>query len=193
MSVARKNGKRRPRGGGSVYGFESKQRWVGPPDLGAGPDGKRQRVHVTAATEAEAAERLRELRRQADAGADLTARRMTVADLLARWLSDLAPNRQSPKAELVELLREHRRRQAVERDVHGEWPAERAGLVFTTAAGTPNESRNLRRDVAALGRRCGVDKPTLARCVTQRAACCRPTVWRWSSWLTCSATSTQEW
>jgi integrase len=60
--------------------------------------------------------------------------------------------------ELVELLRQHLRRQAVERDVHANWPAEWAGLVFTTATGTPYEPGNLRRDIGALGRRVGVDK-----------------------------------
>lgn len=62
--------------------------------------------------------------------------------------------------ELATLLLEHRRRQAVERNVHGAWPAEWAGLVFTTSTGVPHGERNLRRDVRALGEKAGVEKLT---------------------------------
>lgn len=97
MSVARNSKNRRPRGDGSVFYDEHRGRWVGSLDLGAGPDGKRRRVKVSADTESDAAQRLRDLRRQADSGVDLTFAAMTVSDLLTRWLADVAPNRQSPK------------------------------------------------------------------------------------------------
>ena len=53
--------------------------------------------------------------------------------------------------ELVEALREHRRRQAIERDTHGDWPAEWSGLVFPTATGRPVGDHTLRRDIKATG------------------------------------------
>lgn len=57
-------------------------------------------------------------------------------------------------------LAEHRRQQAVERDFHGNWPSEWAGLVFTTANGRPIDPHNLRRDVKALGKRIGIENLT---------------------------------
>lgn len=63
-------------------------------------------------------------------------------------------------SELVEALREHRRRQAIERDTHGDWPAEWAGLVFPTATGRPVDDHTLRRDIKALGKRIGLNNVT---------------------------------
>jgi integrase len=60
----------------------------------------------------------------------------------------------------VKALTEHRQQQAVERDYHGNWPAEWAGLVFPTANGRPVDDHTLRRDVRALGRRIGLDNLT---------------------------------
>ena len=57
-------------------------------------------------------------------------------------------------------LAEHRHKQAVERDHHGNWPPQWAGLVFPTANGRPVDDHTLRRDVRALGRRIGVDNLT---------------------------------
>jgi len=63
-------------------------------------------------------------------------------------------------AELVTALHDHRRAQAIERDAHGGWPAEWAGLVFPTANGRPIGERDLRRDIIALGRRIGIENLT---------------------------------
>ncbi len=60
----------------------------------------------------------------------------------------------------IAALSEHRRQQAVERDQHGNWPPQWAGLVFPTANGRPVDDHSLRRDVRALGRRIGVDDLT---------------------------------
>jgi integrase len=330
MSVARNDKTRRPRGDGSVFYDEHRDRWVGTLDLGAGPDGKRRRSKVSADTQADAAKKLRALHGRVAAGVDVTGQRITVGDLLDRWTSDVAPLRQGAKsldisstlirtrlrpafghmkatavrpddvetflramaddglarstvtklrgilvqvfrlaeqrriitwnparlaylppidatvkprdvvtldaeqtrallaaarghrlevfvamavtlgmrpgelgalqwadldldastvtvhqalkwtptgpaigttktgkrrtlampAELTALLLEHRRRQAVERDVHGTWPAEWTGLVFTTSTGAPHGQRNLRRDVRALGNKAGVENLT---------------------------------
>ena len=60
----------------------------------------------------------------------------------------------------VTALSEHRHQQAIERDHHGSWPPEWAGLVFPTANGRPMDDHSLRRDVRALGRRIGIDNLT---------------------------------
>lgn len=57
----------------------------------------------------------------------------------------------------VQALSAHRLHQAAERNLHGSWPSEWTGLVFTTASGQPLDSHNLRREVRRLGRRIGVD------------------------------------
>jgi integrase len=330
MSVARNSSNRRPRGDGSIFYDDTRGRWVGSLDLGAGPDGKRRRVKVSADTETDVAKKLRQLQAKAAAGVDVSGQRITVGELFDRWLSDVAPLRQGAKsldisstlirtrlrpafghmkatavrpddveaflramaddglarstvtklrgilvqvfrlaeqrriitwnparlaylppvdatvaprdvvsldadqtrallaaarghrlevllamavtlamrpgelgalqwadvdfdagtvtvhqalkwsptgptigttktgkrrtlampAELAALLLEHRRRQAVERDVHGAWPAEWTGLVFTTSTGAPHGQRNLRRDVRALGKKAGVENLT---------------------------------
>lgn len=96
MSVARPSRARRPQGDGSLYYDEARDRWVARLDLGRGPDGRRVRRKVSARSKAEAAGKLRALRRQHDEGLDVAARGMTVGELLDRWLADAAPARQSP-------------------------------------------------------------------------------------------------
>ena len=63
--------KRRPRGEGTIFHDEDRQRWLGQIDLGRGADGRRRRRKVTGRTCAEVARKLRELRRAEDRGLDL--------------------------------------------------------------------------------------------------------------------------
>ncbi|NBV43101.1 hypothetical protein EBR96_10100, partial [bacterium] len=96
MSV-RKTPTRRPHGDGTVFYDDTRQRWVGSVELEPGPDGKRRLAKVSGRTEREAATKLRELRKRVDDGHDVTARTMTVEQLLLTWLADVAPDRQSAK------------------------------------------------------------------------------------------------
>ena len=84
---ARKAG-RRPAGEGSVY-QDADGRWRGVADLGW-VDGKRRRKYVRAATQGEVLARLRQIRREADAGV-VADDRITVGQFLARWLAVNAP------------------------------------------------------------------------------------------------------
>ena len=95
--TVRKSPSRRPHGDGSVFYDEARKCWVGRIELDPGPDGKRRRARVTGETEKDAARKLRELRKQVDDGHDVTARSMTVEQLLLTWLADVAPHRQSAK------------------------------------------------------------------------------------------------
>jgi integrase len=80
--VTRKKG-RRPAGDGSVYKAPD-GRWRGAVDLGW-IDGKRRRKYVSAATQAQVLEKLRQAQRAADAGV-VSDDRITVAQFLDRWL-----------------------------------------------------------------------------------------------------------
>jgi integrase len=75
-------------GDGSVYFEESRNRWVGTLDIGVGANGKRQRRKVTGATSRDVHDRLKQLRKDLADGADLTAGRMTVTQLLEKWQRD---------------------------------------------------------------------------------------------------------
>jgi integrase len=94
--TVRKQSARRPHGDGSVFYDESRQRWVAVVELEPGPDGKRRRAKVSGRTEREAATKLRQLRKRADDGHDVTQRGMTVEQLLNMWITDVAPRKQSP-------------------------------------------------------------------------------------------------
>lgn len=85
--------RRRANGEGTIRYDEARGRWEGRLDLGATPDGKRQRRKVVGATRAEVAARLAELRQQATAGLPVAGGAMTVADLLNRWHSDVLPTK----------------------------------------------------------------------------------------------------
>jgi integrase len=77
---------RRDNGHGSLFFDESKQRWVGQLDIGVDHAGHRLRPKVFASTRTEASAKLHELRDQYRAGADLTRRASTFAELADEWL-----------------------------------------------------------------------------------------------------------
>ena len=64
---------------------ETKRNWVGVLDLPRGPDGRRRRTKVQAATRSEVQRRIREKRRLLDDGLPVGSGSMTVRDLLTRW------------------------------------------------------------------------------------------------------------
>jgi integrase len=78
---------RRGQGEGSIY-RRADGRWCATLDLGYA-DGKRKRKVVYGKTRKEAAQKLRELQRQVEAGVDLAADRQTVEQFLTAWLKQV--------------------------------------------------------------------------------------------------------
>lgn len=79
--------KRRGRGEGGVRQRESDGLWEGTLSLGYHPDGRRNRVSVYADTKAEVLREMDRLRSEARSGAATDAGRLTVSQLLERWLA----------------------------------------------------------------------------------------------------------
>jgi integrase len=79
-------GKRRMNGEGSIYRRKSDGMWVGVLQVGYKPDGRRDRRTVYGRTKVEVQEKLNDLKRQRDAGVDLT-QRSTVSTYMDRWLT----------------------------------------------------------------------------------------------------------
>lgn len=82
-------GRRRGHGEDSVY--QDGDRWRGAISLGYGPDGRRIRKKVSGRTKAEVLEKLRELRKQLDAGMPAPDGKLTVGAFLDRWLRHNLP------------------------------------------------------------------------------------------------------
>jgi len=68
------------------------ERWVAQIDVGRGANGQRLRKKITGPTRKAVADKLRELRREQDAGVDLHKKSMTVAELASEWLTHLEQN-----------------------------------------------------------------------------------------------------
>lgn len=86
---------RRGHGEGGIY-QRNDGRWAGMLDLPPGPDGKRKRKYVYGKTRKEVAEKLRKLRADLDAGLLATPDRLTLGELVTRWLDDVAAHRVRP-------------------------------------------------------------------------------------------------
>jgi integrase len=86
---------RRGHGEDSIYFDAANGRWTAAVSLGHGPDGKRRRRKVTAATRAECADKLRQLHRDIKAGVR-TAASYTVARAVKDWLAEALDGR-SPR------------------------------------------------------------------------------------------------
>src|SRR5215210_2025363 len=82
-----RNSSRRDRGDGALYQEVKSGRWVGRVVI----DGQRRKV--TATTKTEAARKLRDLRRNVDAGLPVTPGNLTVSDVLTQWMTKAVPNR----------------------------------------------------------------------------------------------------
>lgn len=83
--------RRRAHGEGSVYFDAHRAKWVGTIDLGPDPaTGKRRRAKVSGDTRSEAADRLRERRKELDAGSTAPAN-MTTADLIDAFSAAMVP------------------------------------------------------------------------------------------------------
>jgi integrase len=78
---------RRGRGEGSVTYREDKNLWVGTVSLGYDGNGRRVRKTVYAGTKGDAAEQLRKLQAEHDAGRLADTEELTVAEYLKRWLA----------------------------------------------------------------------------------------------------------
>ncbi len=87
---------RRPRGEGTIFHDEERQRWMGQIELRRGADGRRRRRKVTGRTRAEVARKLRELRRAEDRGLDLGRQAPTVSQASRDWLCKAASVRKAP-------------------------------------------------------------------------------------------------
>lgn len=83
---------RRSNGEGTIYFDEVRQRWEGQLPV-TGPDGRRRRRKVTGPTRSSVQKKLRELRRQIDAGATALDRTLTVSRFADIWVRDLLPVR----------------------------------------------------------------------------------------------------
>jgi len=83
------SGKRRSRGEDSVY--RDGDRWRGALSVGYGPNGKRIRKKVSGRTKAEVLAKIRDIRRQLDAGMPVPNERLTVGEFLDRWLTQVLP------------------------------------------------------------------------------------------------------
>lgn len=87
MEKKRKSRKRRGRGEGGVTYREDQRIWEGSISLGFNPDGTRNRPRVFGQTKQEVIDKLNELRAQARVGTLPDKERLTVGQLLARWLT----------------------------------------------------------------------------------------------------------
>lgn len=85
----------RGHGEGSIHRRKD-GRWAGVLDLGVGPDGKRQRRYVYGQTRKEVADKLNKTRAEAEAGILAAPDRLTLGDLVQRWLDTVAAHRVRP-------------------------------------------------------------------------------------------------
>ena len=86
---------RRGRGEDSIY--QDGDRWRGAVSLGYGPDGRRLRKKVTAATKTEVMRKMRALRAELDAGMPVPDDRLTVGAFLDRWIARSLPGQVSER------------------------------------------------------------------------------------------------
>lgn len=98
MAKARGNGE------GSIYHRASDDRWIGAASVGWGPDGKRIRRVVSAKSAEECRAKLRELQRKIDDGLPVDDGKLTVNDLLDRWLEVLRRQVASPALANYEVI-----------------------------------------------------------------------------------------
>ena len=174
--TARKAG-RRPAGEGSVY-QDGDGRWRGIADLGW-VDGKRRRKYVRAATQGEVLAKLRQIRREADAGV-VADERITVGQFLSRWLKVNAPGSVSSstlddyghtvRLHLEPTIGRKRLSQLTVADVDAVWAAKRkAGYkpnsirimraVLRRALGQAEREGLVQRNVAAISQPPRISQP----------------------------------
>ncbi len=90
MPRKRQEGTRAPNGAATIYQGND-GRWHGRVTMGVRDDGRPDRRHVSAKTEAEVREKVRELERDRDAGrTKRPGRPGTVAAWLSHWLENIA-------------------------------------------------------------------------------------------------------
>ncbi len=174
--TARKAG-RRPAGEGSVY-QDGDGHWRGIADLGW-VDGKRRRKYIRAATQGEVLAKLRQIRREADAGV-VADERITVGQFLSRWLKVNAPGSVSSstlddyghtvRLHLEPTIGRKRLSQLTVADVDAVWAAKReAGYkpnsirimraVLRRALGQAEREGLVQRNVAAISQPPRISQP----------------------------------
>lgn len=79
----------RANGEGSVYQRASDKRWLGAATVGFDTNGRPKRRFVSAKTRAEAVRKLRAIQQQLDEGLPLPDTKLSVSQLLDRWLQDV--------------------------------------------------------------------------------------------------------
>jgi integrase len=92
------------------------ERWIASVDVGVGPNGERLRKKITGPTRKAVAAKLRELRREQDAGVDVRQKSMTVADLARAWLTHLEQNEGTKEEGTILRLRPRVERHIVPAD-----------------------------------------------------------------------------
>jgi integrase len=114
----------RSHGEGSIYRSDytrsgsgvTVERWIASVDVGVGPNGERLRKKITGPTRKAVAAKLRELRREQDAGVDVRQKSMTVADLARAWLTHLEQNEGTKEEGTILRLRPRVERHIVPAD-----------------------------------------------------------------------------
>lgn len=86
----------RANGEGSVYQRASDKRWLGAATVGFDTNGRPKRKFVSAKTRAEAVRKLRALQQQLDDGIPLPNTKLSLAQLLDRWLEDVIRHQVTP-------------------------------------------------------------------------------------------------
>jgi integrase len=90
--------KRSNYGQGSVYYNKARDHWEAMLELGPDDNGNRNRKKLSAGTEQDVTNRLREEQANLKAGLPVGNDSLTVESLLTRWLSDVVPGRVAPTA-----------------------------------------------------------------------------------------------
>ena len=89
---------RRMNGEGSVYQRTSDGRWVGAVTVGYTATGTMRRKTVTAKTKAEVLTKMRAVRRNLEDGLPTPDDRLTVGQVLDRWMNDVLRHQVAPIA-----------------------------------------------------------------------------------------------
>jgi hypothetical protein len=95
--------RRRGHGEDAIYWDASRNRYIGAVDLGLSPAGARIRKKVSGKTKVEVRDKLRELRKETDAGLR-PRRRYTVGNVLDDWLTHLLSRRSRRPSPLAAVL-----------------------------------------------------------------------------------------
>lgn len=156
-----KERKRRQHGTGSVYPRESDGRWIGTIEAGLNANGTRRRITVSARTEVQAKQKLRDKRKQLERGEVGVSSRTTVQTWAKKWLTikerTLSPNGYQAAAGpinkwIIPTIGRKRLEDVSPADLRAVADAQRAAsLKSSTAAATHRTMLNMLRDAVVEG------------------------------------------